>query len=289
MLRGLFGIREVCNLWLLVLLLLKYTWVVEPSTSGGFPTCICSVFLDSSTRLLISRFPSSPSSSSSSSLDSTTTGSFIVSLRYRQRLGKWLKRRLLMALYSLGSLGVCLGLLGRWCKTADLYEVFFSLNSLHLCLSFSLESSLKLPLAASHALPLCMEEGQETSRTQDLPVEGLFLILDGGTKWSSDVWSEPGADGFFFCCFKYLNILSIQRIWPQFWQTEHLWLLLFIFFYLRLNWSTSHWTQTPSMLHTSKLSQGVQRLHRDAFSWWRWSWRWNKFTVNWPNYEKEEY
>lgn len=191
---------------------------------------MCSVFLDSSTRLLISHFPPSPSSSSSSSLDSTTTGSLIVSLRYRQRFWKWLKRRLLMALYSLGSLVVCLGLLGRWCKTADLYEVFFSLNSLHLCLSFSLKSSLKLPLAASHPLPLCMEEGRETPRVQDLPVDGLFLILDGGTKWSSDVWSEPGADEFFCCCFKCLNILSIQRIRPQFGQTQHFWLFFFFTF-----------------------------------------------------------
>lgn len=88
---------------------------------------------------------------------------------------------------------------------------FLSLNSLHLSLSFSLGSPRRLLLAASHDVlsrlrllsgvavddgPAVTEETEEEEEEEEgrgFSGEGLFLVLEGDTKSSS----EPETDEFF--------------------------------------------------------------------------------------------
>lgn len=64
------------------------------------------------------------------------------------------KRSWAGAPYSLGSLGFCLGFRGWRPKRAERYDIFFSLNFLHFCLSSSLRSSLTSLLVEGRGLPL---------------------------------------------------------------------------------------------------------------------------------------
>ncbi len=101
----------------------------------------------------------------------------------------------LVALYSLGSVGVCRGFLACRRRTANLSVFFFSLNSVHLCLSASLGSSLRLLLSHAVLPRLLLLSGVilfdrvavETDGVQATLRGDFSLSLDGDRKSSSDV------------------------------------------------------------------------------------------------------
>lgn len=97
---------------------------------------------------------------------------------------KW---SLVGALYSLGSLGFCLGF-RRWTfKTADLFDTFFSLNFFHFCLSSSLRSSLtSFLLVVGRALPLGGFLVGVALETEHMMSQGLLLVLGEDKRSSSD-------------------------------------------------------------------------------------------------------
>lgn len=101
------------------------------------------------------------------------------------------------ALYSLGSLGFCLGFRGWTFKTADLYDTFFSLNFLHFCLSSSLRSPLTSLLVVGRDLPLGGFLVGVALETEHMMSQGLLLVLGEDKKSSSDDWVEVDGDKFF--------------------------------------------------------------------------------------------
>lgn len=106
---------------------------------------------------------------------------------------------------SLGSARDCLGFFCLSCRTADLYGVLLSLNSLHLRLSVSCASSLEDPILSA-VLDDCGwlpsdEDGLRKLLEYDLCAGVLLLILYRERKSSSDPRSEPEEEEFFFCSF----------------------------------------------------------------------------------------
>lgn len=100
--------------------------------------------------------------------------------------------------HSLGSVGWLsfgLGVLSRRWRTADLLFLVFSLNCLHLSLSFSLSLTFRLLVKASRTLLTGVVVDDKT-------MEMVLSWPSGLCGPEGEVWFNLEIEEFFVCCFK---------------------------------------------------------------------------------------
>lgn len=99
------------------------------------------------------------------------------------------------SLGSVGWLSFGLGVLSRRWRTADLLFLVFSLNCLHLSLSFSLSLTFRLLVKASRTLLTGVVDDDKTMEMVSSSPSGLC-----GPE--GEVWFNLEIEEFFVCCFK---------------------------------------------------------------------------------------
>lgn len=99
------------------------------------------------------------------------------------------------SLGSVGWLSFGLGVLSRRWRTADLLFLVFSLNCLHLSLSFSLSLTFRLLVKASRTLLTGVVDDDKT-------MEMVLSWPSGLCGPEGEVWFNLEIEEFFVCCFK---------------------------------------------------------------------------------------